>query len=439
MPRKIFWPDNLRRDCGFIRGQIFQNIVCVVDNLTDERIDGCISISLSATHKGLTSLGMAIVLNNNVPQSVFQDGEEISAWIIYYSPPIPGSLQFYSIKPLLLDLHSQETVKSPTMAKTIPKLSSMSSIPTPDCVDLEECLNFINAANPIANKTIRFRRLLSEFSLKFIYPLFYMAFHLISFTLKVVLKVIEWSHLAKISKVGYQLQLRIQQLLFWPPQYFKRQETEIKLSPIAQAQYIGFFNTVWLIANDIIIGFALKNIVIENSNQILSLLQRFFDTYAVNFVTKTQLWLLSWPGGLKLNSELGTFLANLFEWMILAWSSTVQEILLYWPYFLYFIGLFGGLGATFVISAFEDIVQLLTIHLKLMHLISARIYNWSLFTLSSTFNLFQGKKWNPLRQRVDSAQYELDQFLMGTIIFTLFMFLLPTISSFYAFYGLVTS
>jgi phosphatidylinositol glycan class Q protein len=49
----------------------------------------------------------------------------------------------------------------------------------------------------------------------------------------------------------------------------------------------------------------------------------------------------------------------------------------------------------------------------------------------SLFHLFRGKKRNVLRNRIDSCDYDLDQLLLGTILFTLLVFLLPTVFAFY--------
>lgn len=62
---------------------------------------------------------------------------------------------------------------------------------------------------------------------------------------------------------------------------------------------------------------------------------------------------------------------------------------------------------------------------------SARIYHWQLTILQSLFHLFRGKKHNVLRNRIDSCDYDLDQLLVGTILFTLLFFLLPTVGVFY--------
>ena len=43
-----------------------------------------------------------------------------------------------------------------------------------------------------------------------------------------------------------------------------------------------------------------------------------------------------------------------------------------------------------------------------------------------------GKKWNILRQRIDSCNYETSQLLVGTVVFTTLLFLLPTTTVFAA-------
>ena len=51
--------------------------------------------------------------------------------------------------------------------------------------------------------------------------------------------------------------------------------------------------------------------------------------------------------------------------------------------------------------------------------------------LSSLWRLFRGKKRNVLRGRIDSCDYSLDQLLLGTLLFTLLVFLFPTTFVYY--------
>lgn len=83
------------------------------------------------------------------------------------------------------------------------------------------------------------------------------------------------------------------------------------------------------------------------------------------------------------------------------------------------------------ISLFSDLLSVLTIHIYSFYIASARIFNWQLTILMSLFHLFRGKKQNVLRNRIDSCDYDLDQLLLGTILFTLLFFLLPTVVVFY--------
>ena len=83
------------------------------------------------------------------------------------------------------------------------------------------------------------------------------------------------------------------------------------------------------------------------------------------------------------------------------------------------------------IALFSDLLSLLTIHIYSFYVASARIYHWQATIIVSLFHLFRGKKHNVLRNRIDSCDYDLDQLLLGTILFTLLFFLLPTVAVFY--------
>jgi len=43
-----------------------------------------------------------------------------------------------------------------------------------------------------------------------------------------------------------------------------------------------------------------------------------------------------------------------------------------------------------------------------------------------------GQKYNPLRDRVDSADNNVEQLFLGTIIFTILLFLMPTTVTFFS-------
>ncbi len=61
-----------------------------------------------------------------------------------------------------------------------------------------------------------------------------------------------------------------------------------------------------------------------------------------------------------------------------------------------------------------------------------RLYRFQLTGLLALSRLFRGKKWNVLRMRVDTCNYDVDQLFIGSLLFTILLFLLPTTALFYA-------
>ncbi|OBZ76282.1 hypothetical protein A0H81_03457 [Grifola frondosa] len=49
--------------------------------------------------------------------------------------------------------------------------------------------------------------------------------------------------------------------------------------------------------------------------------------------------------------------------------------------------------------------------------------------------LFVGKRYNVLRNRIESWDYEIDQLLLGTILFVLVAFLYPTVLTYYTLFA----
>lgn len=95
------------------------------------------------------------------------------------------------------------------------------------------------------------------------------------------------------------------------------------------------------------------------------------------------------------------------------------------------IGVSGILGIRTLIITMAFILRLLCIHWEAFFILSSRLYTASYMILGSLWRLFLGKKWNVLHCRVDSAEYSLDQLLLGTVMFTVITFLMPTILVYY--------
>ena len=255
-----------------------------------------------------------------------------------------------------------------------------------------------------------------------------------------LIRLLDWrplpdsAALKDISATAQQVDIRLQQFCYWPAQYvtLQRRRGDWKSITNSHPEYIRFFNSLWLVANDVIIGMALGSFIIDNADYVAMRMDQLTNAYSVEGLQRMINWLMDWPGGLKLNNELAKFLGDLFLWVIDYWNNCMHQLRPMLPHIIRLIGLSSFAGASLPISMFSDLISLLTVHIYSFYIASARIYHWQLTIIVSLFHLFRGKKRNVLRNRIDSCDYDLDQLLLGTILFTLLFFLLPTVAVFYA-------
>lgn len=240
--------------------------------------------------------------------------------------------------------------------------------------------------------------------------------------------------LKDVSACCQQVHLRLEQFSYYPTQYslLRRRSNTWSSISVNNSDYIRFYNSLWLVANDVIIGIALGSFISDNAEATSNFIGNVLNEYTIDGLKRMIRWLMSYPGGLKLNTELAAFLGDLFLWVIEYWSATIVRIIFpHLPTIVYFIGFSSFAGASMPIAIFSDLISLLTMHIYSFYIASARIFNWQLSIIVSLFHLFRGKKRNVLRNRIDNCDYDLDQLLLGTILFTLLFFLLPTVVVFY--------
>ncbi|KII88851.1 hypothetical protein PLICRDRAFT_53369 [Plicaturopsis crispa FD-325 SS-3] len=201
--------------------------------------------------------------------------------------------------------------------------------------------------------------------------------------------------------------------------------------------HIAFWNSVWLVLNDIIIGIAVGTFLCQHHIEVASWLGPWINFILVDTVQDGLVWLNDWPAGLKLNTELSRFYTNTFIECALMWSRVLQKSLPYLADTIYSIGLLSCGGISMTLAALADLFELATIHIGLCHLISALVYRRFLHSFKSLWNLFCGRRYNVLRHRRDAWKYDIDQLLFGTMLFTLIAFLFPTVLVYYLYFAMM--
>lgn len=145
---------------------------------------------------------------------------------------------------------------------------------------------------------------------------------------EVILRVLEWrlrpeyAALKDISATAQQLDIRLQQCCYWPFQYLtlRKRKDDWESVTGSHPDYIRFYNSLWLVANDVIIGIALGSYIIDNADWVAYQINFALTSYTVDGLQRMISWLMDWPAGLKLNNELAAFLGDLFLWVIDYWA-----------------------------------------------------------------------------------------------------------------------
>ncbi|KAM0755312.1 Gpi1-domain-containing protein [Meredithblackwellia eburnea MCA 4105] len=395
---------------------------------------------------------------------------------ILYTQPSRTNYQFFSLTPLQLDLNSfstpsqneiesdnkdddgaeaKERVEAEVLSDKIRALKELdfSGVDVP-AADLERVVNWLNLA-PVVAGTIcptppPFRKpslpQIPSFCTALL-PILLFPFHLVALFAKALVSFanteIPWlggTAPKDFSSTVHQIDTRLSQALSWSRQYKLIRKTtntpphQLDSSALAAgtAHYIQFYNTLWLIANDVIVGTAFTSFFCENSEAIGIALGDAIEEYTLKSLRELLLWLNDWPGGVKLNFELASVFCDAFLWGTGLWEELIFTPLRhYLPTLVYLVGLSGLVGTSMFMAVSSDLLAVLTMHLFVFYYLITCLFRWHLSMLGALFNIFRGKKYNKLRHRVEPASYSVDQLLLGTILFNLAGFLFPTVLAYY--------
>ncbi|KAH8079672.1 N-acetylglucosaminyl transferase component-domain-containing protein [Filobasidium floriforme] len=438
----IFWPNDIKITVGHVLGlRISSSAHCVVDvtPVSESPIDTLQHRADSAKKKLL--IGRIDATDGTLGGSTIsifgQDGTEstlTSCSSILFTPPNPNRLRFLTLKAISV------TPKKLLEPHQVAQLRAVSQLDSADCdqkslpADIEATLE---TAVQAINQCFQLRRQYrtgvqavlqdprTAFSPEIVHP-----------------SSTEWRILAfllRISAIARQSCLRYTQLRQAPAEWQRLKldlHSEGSLRQVS-VRYVQFCNTIWLIINDLIFGWTIVRILDSYRYSLIEPVASFQKRWLVEAIQASLRWLDDWPVGLKLNTPLSAILCITFGQMADIWDSIWTSSSSLVPRAILLLSLGSYLGGSMFLSVMQDLIGLSTLHLTVISWIMRQIYRWEVSAMYSLWNLFRGKRWNTLRHRVDSYDYEIDQLFLGTLLFTVTIFLLPTIFTYYAFFSLV--
>lgn len=201
--------------------------------------------------------------------------------------------------------------------------------------------------------------------------------------------------------------------------------------PFAQRMQAGF---CWLL--DLFLGTLVGASLTFYQSEIGDML---YDSVGYLFQSRNMrsrvLWVLSQhaPLGFKLNKGLDEVLGNTVLLVIEAWHIFTAGVAPYSPQILFIIGVLSicGGGFSMILAAACDAAAFVTLHIQFLYNFFARVHLFQLAGMSSFWKVIRGKKYNVLRKRVDTGNYDTGQLLFGSMAFIIFGFLFQTTLAYY--------
>ncbi|KAI8390469.1 related to Phosphatidylinositol N-acetylglucosaminyltransferase subunit GPI1 [Nakaseomyces glabratus] len=403
--------------------------------------------------------------------------------LVWFKEPKVKLMQFYSLEPLSLEL--PEKIASPELDPSADKANAIKLFSHPRYQnynrDIRDIILVINVyfrqlkklhkeypklSREVVSSSAQLFEDVKHFICKtWIWAFFRSSFHylllMVNYISSSVLVLLNrnFPQLINISATAQQIDLRCRQHCYFPVQYlkitkniqFREQIPRFRSSSIRSIlqlrddlpfenypEYIRMYNTIWLIFNDLSFGLIISAYITENSEAIVTSFSSLTRWLLYDQLRDLTIFLSNNPFGIKLNQEMGGFLSELFLWVI---------DVSYFTYIRYFIKeeIFRRLlkvlvqvsyviGATFTLAIIIDFISIISFPILIFYHISCKLYRLQVNIMVSLFYLFCGKKRNVLRKRVDYKYFDLDQLLMGTLLFIILLFLFPTVLVFYAAY-----
>ncbi|KAK2458555.1 N-acetylglucosaminyl transferase component family protein / Gpi1 family protein [Trifolium repens] len=342
---------------------------------------------------------------------------EYDVHVIVYETPSYGVHHFS-----LCHFGSNEQAKTPIKnPKWIDELHKKQKFVDLDTVIL--AINCTSAAKRIFDRHVVPRRSLSQLSL---FSMFFVIIgHLFckflasfSTVFYIVLQFFQtyfnresesWLYLTSVNvfkKTAWiNIRIRCCQILYWP---ILLQENDLRSqSCVEYAEKAAMHrHSMWSsLVVDILLGNLVGWSLLYHEESICLSGLNFIHWFAT-FLRSGCVWLMGNPAGFKLNAELAGVLGILC-------------------------------GFTVPASLFVDMIVLGTLHVSTLHWFISIVYSSQIQALAALWRLFRGRKWNPLRQRLDSFDYTVKQHIVGSLLFTPLLLLLPTTSVFYIFFSIV--
>ncbi|XP_050379635.1 N-acetylglucosaminyl-phosphatidylinositol biosynthetic protein gpi1 [Argentina anserina] len=252
-----------------------------------------------------------------------------------------------------------------------------------------------------------------------------------------------WTYIILVkvfSSARINMRIRFSQIVYWP--VFLQDNGTRSQSSVENAEKAALLkHSMWSsLAVDALLGNLIGLVLLNHAESICILVLKFASDVTNELLRSGCVWLMGVPAGFKLNTELAGVLGMVSLTAIQIWTTIWIALGFHFLYVIRGLAISGIIfGLTVPAALIIDFIALVTLHVSTLHWLISLLYSTQIQALAALWRLFRGRKWNPLRQRLDSYDYTVKQHIVGSLLFTPMLLLLPTTSVFYIFFTLVNT
>ncbi|CAD2095114.1 phosphatidylinositol N-acetylglucosaminyltransferase subunit GPI1, putative [Plasmodium vinckei lentum] len=183
-----------------------------------------------------------------------------------------------------------------------------------------------------------------------------------------------------------------------------------------------------------VILFYMISIQIINLGLIYDKIKIVFETSTLTSILGT---LLQKPLGIKLNNNFTSFIGSVVVSILDKWEFFKNLIPFKRSSIIRFFNISSLLGLSIFLSLMIDYLRFITVHVTIIYFFFKRLCFIFHSNMYSLYLLFNGKKWNVLKSRVDTNYYTNEEVILGTMLFAILIFLFPTVLILLFVFGIV--
>ncbi len=198
---------------------------------------------------------------------------------------------------------------------------------------------------------------------------------------------------------------------------------------------MSLLSSISIVLFDLTIGICIALLVMHHPDAIFSPLERAYVYLNHGMLQSVVSWLMGSPVGLQMNRNLVLFMGTITLTMVSYWDALLSVFV--YPVVVsvgieYVIAIVSMFGISFLLSVLIDITSIVFFHVFFVYVGTTRLWSLTVQIISSLIHLFQGKKYNILKHRVDKHEFDIEQLILGTVFLAIVLFLTPTVFVFYS-------